>query len=65
MQQATEKWSTVRVGSDCKNKTMKVENHLSMHSNLNLNGFGSTSDRAQTAKHIGKEVKKIKTKFIE
>lgn len=54
-QQATEKWTTVRVGSDTKNKT-KIENHLSMHSNLNLNGFGSQSDRTNTAKHIGKEV---------
>lgn len=55
MQQATEKWTNVRVSSDSKNRT-KVENHLSSTSNLNLNGFGSVSERQANTKNIGQEV---------
>lgn len=51
MEQATEKWSS----SDSKNRA-KVENHLSTTSNLNLNGFGTVSDRQKNAKNIGQEV---------
>lgn len=50
MQQATEKLSTVRIGSDLKYKT-NIENHVSVHSNLNLNGCNELS-----GKNIGKEV---------
>lgn len=55
MQQATEKWTNVRVSSDSKNRT-KVENHLSTTSNLNLNGFGSVGERQANTKNIGQEV---------
>lgn len=53
MQQATEKWT-----SDSKNRT-KVENHLSTTSNLNLNGFGSVSERQTNTKNIGQEVNEL------
>lgn len=43
-----EKWSSVRI-TDSKKNSMKVENHVSIHSNLNLNGLDQ--------KGIGKEVK--------
>lgn len=33
-----EKWSSVRITDSKKNPT-KVENHISIHSNLNLNGL--------------------------
>lgn len=55
-QQATEKWSSVRLSSDSKNK-MKVENHISVHSNLNLNGFSNSGGTDRSHKNnIGKEV---------
>ncbi|XP_055611210.1 potassium voltage-gated channel subfamily H member 7-like isoform X3 [Uranotaenia lowii] len=38
-QQAQEKWSSVRLSSDAKKSQVKVENHISTHSNLNLNGL--------------------------
>lgn len=50
MEQATEKWS-----SDSKNRP-KIENHLSTTSNLNLNGFGSTTEKQKSTKNIGQEV---------
>lgn len=47
------------MSSDSKNK-MKVENHISVHSNLNLNGFSTSggSERTHThrAANLGKEV---------
>ncbi|GAB0089900.1 Ion_trans domain-containing protein [Sergentomyia squamirostris] len=49
--QATEKWSSVRLSTDSRNK-VKIENHISTHSNLNLNGFGTEKQKA----HLGKEV---------
>lgn len=49
--QGQEKWSSVRI-TDSKKSSMKVENHISVHSNLNLNGL-----LAQEHKQgIGKEV---------
>ncbi|EDS26025.1 conserved hypothetical protein [Culex quinquefasciatus] len=39
--QAQEKWSSVRLSSDSKKNQIKVENHISTHSNLNLNGLSS------------------------
>ena len=36
--QGQEKWSSVRI-TESKKNTMKVENHISVHSNLNLNGL--------------------------
>ena len=55
--QATEKWSSVRLSSDSKNK-MKVENHVSVHSNLNLNGFSNSggTERSHKTTNLGKEV---------
>lgn len=43
-----EKWSSVRI-TDSKKNSIKVENHVSTHSNLNLNGLDQ--------KGLGKEVK--------
>lgn len=62
LQQATEKWSSVQVGSDSKNRVI-VENHLSSTSNLNLNGFGSTAQRQQPTKNIGQEVNELILNF--
>jgi hypothetical protein len=45
-----EKWSSVRI-TDSKKNSIKVENHVSIHSNLNLNGLDQ--------KGLGKEVMKI------
>uniref|UniRef100_A0A1B0CAV1 Cyclic nucleotide-binding domain-containing protein n=2 Tax=Lutzomyia longipalpis TaxID=7200 RepID=A0A1B0CAV1_LUTLO len=50
--QATEKWSSVRLSTDSRNK-VKIENHISTHSNLNLNGFGTEIPKAHL---VGKEV---------
>lgn len=41
-----EKWSSVRITADSKKSSLKVENHISVHSNLNLNGL-------EADKHIG------------
>lgn len=37
---------------------MKVENHISVHSNLNLNGFSNSggTDRTHKTANLGKEV---------
>lgn len=53
--QATEKWSSVRLSNDSKNK---VENHISVHSNLNLNGFSTSggTERSHKTTTLGKEV---------
>jgi hypothetical protein len=52
-EQGQEKWSSVRI-TDSKKNSIKVENHISMHSNLNLNGL-----IAQDANRgLGKEVKR-------
>ncbi|XP_039438489.1 potassium voltage-gated channel subfamily H member 2-like isoform X3 [Culex pipiens pallens] len=48
--QAQEKWSSVRLSSDSKKNQIKVENHISTHSNLNLNGLSSEKGA------LGKEV---------
>lgn len=48
--QAQEKWSSVRLSSDSKKNQIKIENHISTHSNLNLNGL--SGDKA----NLGKEV---------
>lgn len=50
-EQGQEKWSSVRI-TDSKKNPIKVENHVSIHSNLNLNGL-CPSDQ----KGIGNEVK--------
>lgn len=52
-----EKWSSVRITE--KKNSMKVENHISVHSNLNLNGLVSqdTDSSHRPHKGIGKEVK--------
>lgn len=50
-----EKWSSVRI-TDAKKNSMKVENHVSIHSNLNLNGLCPASDQIGG---IGKEVNKL------
>lgn len=47
MSQGQEKWSSVRI-TDSKKNSIKVENHVSIHSNLNLNGL---------CDQTGKEVK--------
>ncbi|EAT47290.1 AAEL001578-PA, partial [Aedes aegypti] len=39
--EAQEKWSSVRLSSDSKKNQVKVENHISTHSNLNLNGLST------------------------
>ena len=52
MSQGQEKWSSVRI-TDSKKNSIKVENHVSIHSNLNLNGL--CPEREQ--KGLGKEVK--------
>jgi hypothetical protein len=53
-----EKWSSVRITE--KKNSIKVENHISIHSNLNLNGLVSDSDAAlKLHKGIGKEVNLI------
>ncbi|XP_037926588.1 potassium voltage-gated channel subfamily H member 2 isoform X2 [Hermetia illucens] len=52
--QATEKWSSVRLSTDSKTK-VKIENHISVNSNLNLNGFGN-EPKTKTAANLGKEV---------
>lgn len=36
--QGQEKWSSVRI-TESKKNSMKIENHISVHSNLNLNGL--------------------------
>lgn len=51
MSQGQEKWSSVRI-TDSKKNSVKVENHVSIHSNLNLNGLCPGD---QTG--LGKEVK--------
>lgn len=48
--QGQEKWSSVRI-CDSKKNSVKVENHVSIHSNLNLNGLHQ------------KEVKEVKMKM--
>lgn len=48
--QGQEKWSSVRI-CDSKKNSVKVENHVSTHSNLNLNGLHQ------------KEVKEVKLKI--
>uniref|UniRef100_A0A453Z1J4 Cyclic nucleotide-binding domain-containing protein n=1 Tax=Anopheles merus TaxID=30066 RepID=A0A453Z1J4_ANOME len=48
--QAQEKWSSVRLSSDSKKNQIKIENHISTHSNLNLNGL--SGEKA----NLGKEV---------
>lgn len=48
--QSQEKWSSVRI-TESKKSSMKVENHISVHSNLNLNGLIT-----QEHKGLGKEV---------
>ena len=50
-----EKWSSVRI-TDPKKNTIKVENHISVHSNLNLNGL-CPETTAGNKPGIGKEVK--------
>lgn len=45
-----EKWSSVRI-TDAKKSAVKVENHISIHSNLNLNGLEGHGG-------LGKEVKR-------
>jgi P pilus assembly chaperone PapD len=47
--QSQEKWSSVRITE--KKNSMKVENHISIHSNLNLNGLVTEKSG------LGKEVK--------
>ncbi|XP_050073499.1 potassium voltage-gated channel subfamily H member 7 isoform X4 [Anopheles maculipalpis] len=47
---AQEKWSSVRLSSDSKKNQIKIENHISTHSNLNLNGL--SGEKA----NLGKEV---------
>lgn len=69
--QATEKWSSVRLSGGSKNK-LKFENHISTHSNVDLNGFvgagggggdsnggggGAGDDRIkQSSNNLGQEV---------
>ncbi|CAG9800325.1 unnamed protein product [Chironomus riparius] len=48
-----EKWSSVRITE--KKNSIKVENHISIHSNLNLNGL-DTDAALKLHKGIGKEV---------
>uniref|UniRef100_A0A182QHT3 Ion transport domain-containing protein n=1 Tax=Anopheles farauti TaxID=69004 RepID=A0A182QHT3_9DIPT len=48
--QAQEKWSSVRLSTDSKKNQIKIENHISTHSNLNLNGL--SGDKG----NLGKEV---------
>ncbi|XP_055380203.1 uncharacterized protein LOC129611219 isoform X2 [Condylostylus longicornis] len=55
--QASEKWTSVRYSTDSRNK-VKIENHISLNSNLNLNGFGNdgSSNGKGKSKIIGQEV---------
>lgn len=50
-EQGQEKWSSVRI-TDSKKNSIKVENHVSIHSNLNLNGLCPPDQKG-----IGNEVK--------
>lgn len=54
MPQGQEKWSSVRI-TDTKKSSIKVENHVSIHSNLNLNGLCPPEQKGG----LGKEVKWI------
>lgn len=58
-EQGQEKWSSVRI-TDSKKNPIKVENHVSIHSNLNLNGL-CPSDQ----KGIGNEVKLLWVKAVD
>lgn len=58
-EQGQEKWSSVRI-TDSKKNPIKVENHVSIHSNLNLNGL-CPSDQ----KGIGNEVKLLWVKVVD
>lgn len=49
--QVVEKWSSVRLSSDSKNRTV-IENHVSTNPNLNLNGLSS----GKSTKNLGQEV---------
>jgi hypothetical protein len=49
-----EKWSSVRI-TDSKKNSIKIENHVSIHSNLNLNGL-CPADKQSV---LGKEVNTI------
>ncbi|KAG5678050.1 hypothetical protein PVAND_007754 [Polypedilum vanderplanki] len=52
--QGQEKWSSVRITE--KKNSMKVENHISVHSNLNLNGLMSQETTHKPTTGLGKEV---------
>lgn len=52
MSQGQEKWSSVRI-TDANKNTIKVENHVSIHSNLSLNGLCPAEQKGG----LGKEVK--------
>lgn len=62
-EQGQEKWSSVRI-TDSKKNSIKVENHISVHSNLNLNGLLSQESDSQKHRGLGKEVKMVKNFFI-
>lgn len=63
-EQGQEKWSSVRI-TDSKKNSIKVENHISVHSNLNLNGLISQESDSQKHRGLGKEVtKNVKKSFL-
>lgn len=74
--QATEKWSSVRLSGYSKNK-LKFENHISAHSNVDLNGFvgaggvggggglgGGDEKLKQSSNNLGQEVCFIVQYFV-
>lgn len=48
-EQGQEKWSSVRI-TDSKKNSIKVENHVSIHSNLNLNGLCPSDQKGNEVK---------------
>lgn len=45
-----EKWSSVRI-ADSKNNSLKIENHVSIHSNLSLNGLEQKQGKEVTVEN--------------
>lgn len=52
---ATEKWSSICLSAASKNQ-VAVENHISVHSNLNLNGFDNDKNPKSKGTNFGTEV---------
>lgn len=54
-----EKWSSVRI-ADSKKSSLKVENHVSIHSNLSLNGL--EQKQGKEVCRMSKDMNKMKFK---